>query len=295
MFWGFFRHSFAVSEYQVETKDGCKLWASRKGDGPVLVLVHGGPGLADYLAPIQEELCAEFTVIRYDQRGCGESEGADGPFSITQSVSDLADVIRDAHHGAPVKVLGHSFGADLGLYTAMRHPELVTALVYLSGTGLSWPKYQEEWVARRDSHWDAKALKEIEALYQTKRDQEQEKALLRLLWEPDFAKRLPFAAHFKTLTNRWFGINYEANQVINHEVGKLDETAMTVAAKELQRPVLVVQGQKDPRGEACLDGLCDALPFAHRVVLDDVGHYAFLERADDFHGIVRDFFSSAGR
>lgn len=55
------------------------------------MLCHGGPGLWDYLAPLAALLDDSVRVVRYDQRGCGRSSGADGPFTVEQFVALLDD------------------------------------------------------------------------------------------------------------------------------------------------------------------------------------------------------------
>ena len=43
-------------------------WRSWHQVGPV-ILLHGGPGVPDYLAEVAEILAPRHRVIRYDQRG----------------------------------------------------------------------------------------------------------------------------------------------------------------------------------------------------------------------------------
>ncbi|WP_052710912.1 alpha/beta fold hydrolase [Pseudofrankia sp. DC12] len=57
----------------IRLADGTRLWTEVSGGGPPVVLGHGGPGLWDYLAPVAALLDDVFTVIRFDQRGCGRS------------------------------------------------------------------------------------------------------------------------------------------------------------------------------------------------------------------------------
>ena len=70
----------------VSADDGCRLWTAETGHGTPLIMCHGGPGLWDYLAPLAALLDDTFTVVRFDQRGCGRSTGHDGPFTIKQAV-----------------------------------------------------------------------------------------------------------------------------------------------------------------------------------------------------------------
>ena len=61
--------------------DGARLatWTDPGTAGaPAVILVHGGPGLWDYLAPLAELVADRATVHRYDQRRCGSSTGPAG-------------------------------------------------------------------------------------------------------------------------------------------------------------------------------------------------------------------------
>ena len=49
--------------------DGVELIGEVRGQGPPMLLLHGGPGLEDYLAPLAAELERDWTVARYTQRG----------------------------------------------------------------------------------------------------------------------------------------------------------------------------------------------------------------------------------
>jgi NAD(P)-dependent dehydrogenase (short-subunit alcohol dehydrogenase family) len=52
-----------------------------------VLILHGGPGLSDYTAPLAAELTDAFTVISYQQRGLAPSVTS-GPFTVSQHVAD---------------------------------------------------------------------------------------------------------------------------------------------------------------------------------------------------------------
>src|SRR5918999_2983013 len=122
-----------IVEEDVEIDDGAHMWIATSGEGPPLVLCHGGPGLWDYQEPVAEMVEDLVTAHRGDQRGFGRSTGS-GPYTVARFVADLEE-IRD-HFGHERWIVGgHSWGAPLALQYAFAHPERVTALLYLSGTG----------------------------------------------------------------------------------------------------------------------------------------------------------------
>jgi len=102
----------------VRLRDGASLWTAASGNGPPVVCLHGGPGLWDYLAPLAALLDGTFTVVRFEQRGCGRSTGG-GRFTIAQAVDDL-DQVRVALGFDRWAVVGHSRGAELALRDARR-------------------------------------------------------------------------------------------------------------------------------------------------------------------------------
>ncbi|CAA9365323.1 MAG: hypothetical protein AVDCRST_MAG90-3323 [uncultured Microvirga sp.] len=109
---------------------GATLHYEVSGEGPVLLLIPGGPADAGAFAPIKSELSDRYTVVTYDPRGLSRSP-LDGEPQDT-SVGTFAD---DAHRllselgTEPAYVLGSSGGALVGLGLISRHPERVRVLV----------------------------------------------------------------------------------------------------------------------------------------------------------------------
>lgn len=110
-----------------------RLWTARSGSGPPLLLCSGGPGCCDYLAPVAEMVDDLCSVHRFEARGCGRSEPSP-PYDVETCVRDL-EALREAWGLERWAVGGHSWGANLGLAYALKHPERVSALLYLCGNG----------------------------------------------------------------------------------------------------------------------------------------------------------------
>src|ERR1700712_4585985 len=115
---------------KIALSDGAMLWVAVSGSGPPVVLCHGGPGLWDYLEPLAALIEDQFTVVRFDQRGCGRSDGG-GPFTLAQATDDL-DQLRAALGVQRWGVVGHSWGAELALRYAARYPAQTDAVVYIA-------------------------------------------------------------------------------------------------------------------------------------------------------------------
>lgn len=98
----------------VEMDDGARLrtWVAGHTNAgtPPVVMVHGGPGLPDYLAPVAELIVDLSRVHRYDQRGIGGSPW-DGEHTIARHVRDL-ELLLDVWGYDRAILIGHSFGTD---------------------------------------------------------------------------------------------------------------------------------------------------------------------------------------
>ena len=102
---------------------------------PVLLMLHGGPGLP--LTPLRSLMSPEieenFTVVMYDQRNAGRSGKGDlEDMTVEQHVADaveLTDLLRERFDQEKIYLLGHSWGAHLGLHVAQAAPEKYHALI----------------------------------------------------------------------------------------------------------------------------------------------------------------------
>jgi 3-oxoadipate enol-lactonase len=109
--------------------DGVRLFAATAGDGPPIVLLHGG--LANHLACWQfaGPLTSRYRVITPDLRAAGRSHFAD---RLTWGLlaSDIPELLRSV--GITRAIIGGiSFGAGLATRVALRNPEIVDALLVL--------------------------------------------------------------------------------------------------------------------------------------------------------------------
>lgn len=156
--------SIAESDYL--QLGGIDQWVMIRGESlanPVLVILHGGPGLSDtpFLRRYNAALERSFTIVYWDQRGAGRSFVPGIPRSsmtVEQFISDLDELIETvcARLGKKKVVLfGHSWGSVLGTLHAARFPEKVAAYV---GSG-----QYGDWAAAEGASY-AIALQEAERL-----------------------------------------------------------------------------------------------------------------------------------
>ena len=179
-----------INESMYVDINGSKQWISIYGqnrDNPVLLYLHGGPGSATslYDYAFTRKWADVYTVVTWDQRGCGKSYDQSHPETIPADImmqdgKAMTEFLRDYLHVEKITLLGHSWGSYFGANLALAHPDYYDAFI---GTGqfideqenehrlyeaaLAWSendpegrKEVEEWARSRESE-DADLLTRV--------------------------------------------------------------------------------------------------------------------------------------
>ena len=111
------------------TINGVSLVYEEAGQGTAFVTLHGGPGMSGRNGDWAtfQPLTDRFRLVSYDQRGSGESEGAE-PYSHAQFVADLEALRQNLQLGRMV-LLGGSYGGFVALEYALTYPQHLHALI----------------------------------------------------------------------------------------------------------------------------------------------------------------------
>jgi proline iminopeptidase len=108
------------------------------GQGYPMVLMHGGPALDHTTLLPLEPLADQFTLIFYDHRCNGRSEGAEVTSMTWENLTADADALRRTLGFEQWLVLGHSFGGNVALEYALRYPQSLSQLVLMNTGGDQW-------------------------------------------------------------------------------------------------------------------------------------------------------------
>lgn len=272
----------------IEMDDGARLRTWTTGS-PIprtspLVMVHGGPGLPDYLGPVAgmiEDLCL---VHRYDQRGTGGSRW-EGEHTLARHVRDLR-LLLDAWHHDRVVLVGHSFGTNLAGYFTLAHPERVAGLILIAGPFLDPWREADRAVrrARRTSEQQAR-LDDLEAV--ASRSDAEEIEYLTLSWFTDHADQARAWDWALASARTWRPVNYAMNRQLN-AAKKADplESHVDELHERLPAGTVIIGGAGDSRPAEALRRLGGRLG-CEVVLIPNAGHHPWLEAPDEFAAAFR--------
>lgn len=103
------------------------------GDGPPLLVAHGGPGASHGLYRTLAPISGRRRLVFWDHRGHGESDGLPDEQVEINDFADDAVRVADGLGIERFALFGHSFGGWVAQEAALRRPDRVATLV-LAGT-----------------------------------------------------------------------------------------------------------------------------------------------------------------
>jgi pimeloyl-ACP methyl ester carboxylesterase len=256
------------------TNDGEALIAGRRaGEGPPVLLLHGGPGLSfEYLRDLAEELAEENDVAWYQQRGQAPSAVA-GPHTVATDVDDAGRVL-DALGWETAYVVGHSWGGHLALHVAEAMPDRLLGVLAVDPLGAigdgRWPEFDEEMLRRTPESLRARAQELDELAMKGAADDAMALEAMRLVWpayfaDPEAAPPMPEL----TMASERTG---EMVPSINAELPKLE-----AGLPEIRVPVGFVHGSRSPMPLEASTDAAERIPGAWVDVVEGAGHFVWVE------------------
>lgn len=249
--------------------------------GPHAIVLHGGPGVAGYMAPVARCLSDVFRVSEPLQRRRDET-----PLSVAQHVGDLHSVVLSVCGDEQPLLVGHSWGAMLALAYAAEHGSRLKALV-LIGCGTFDPQSRARLQATIRERATAAIDRRLEEAAHTIRDPDVRLCVTGRLLEPLYSCEL--------LPHRNETVEYDARGHFEswRDMLRLQREGVYPAAfSRISVPVLMVHGDADPHpGGMIRDTLSQVLPQLQYLELPRCGHYPWLERdaRDEFFAALRDW------
>lgn len=273
-------------DYSVEsgtvTVGDVNIFFESLGEGPPILVVHGGPGLDHgYLRPGLDPLSEAGRLIYYDQRSVGKSGDQPSPHSVNldRALADI-EALRKGLGIHKMHLVGHSWGAILAMLYAARNPDQVFSLVLMTP---SPPTYS--------------GMLQLEAMKRARRSKEDDQALSALVESEPYLLGEPEAIN--QFMNRWFRVylspsstpdtlafklhpNTAKNwaQVNRFMIRQLGHYDFLPDAADIEVPTLLIQGEEDVLPTIVYQRLHRNIPNAEHVLIPNSGHFPFLEQPE---------------
>lgn len=256
--------------------------------GETIFFIHGAPGLGDCRGDIKafSPLSDKYRLVFMDMRGSGRSEGKP-PFTHEQWTADIEEMRKELV-GAPIKILGGSYGGFLTLEYALQYPDSVTHVLLRDTSANSefdhlsvdqalesnLPGITEAGIRRLfdgkvESNEELKEMfASIQPLYTVEYDEEAVKSRLDSIY-------YRFETH-----NYAFRYNKPAFNLIPNLHNISVPTLVTVGRHDWITPVV------------CSELIAEKIPNSELVIFENSGHSPQLEENEDYLKLVRSFLGS---
>jgi proline iminopeptidase len=302
--------------WQVE--EDIRLFHYSHGEGPAVLVVHGGPGIPFRGHPAGfDSLSRQYTFHYYDQRGCGQSSRPIDKFSDQNFYNNMLATDRQLGLGTQILdierirqimqepqliLVGHSYGAFLAALYAAEFPENVKGLVLITPADLLlmppadgglFDLVREKLPEQTQAEYDGYLARYLDfADIFAKTDDE----LVAL--NDEFGRFFEMAYQtmgFSLAENSsgesaksggWMVQAQYLSMGLKHDYRE--------AMKQVKAPVLVLHGAKDLQSEAVSSLYVENLTHAKLHTLDGSGHFPFRETPEDFAKVVGDFLATLG-
>ena len=105
-------------------------------DDPLIVFLHGWGDSGATFQFVVDALASRWHVVAPDWRGFGRTQHRARSYWFPDYLADLDDLLSKYSPSAPVRLVGHSMGGNVGGLYAGAMPERVRAFVNVEGFGL---------------------------------------------------------------------------------------------------------------------------------------------------------------
>jgi pimeloyl-ACP methyl ester carboxylesterase len=242
-------------EGQTVNLNGIDIYYEVYGEGPPLLLLHGGLANGTYFAYQIPVLAQTHQVIVMDSRGHGRSSFDETQITYEVMANDVL-ALMDHLNIESADLVGWSDGGIIGLEIALTHPERLNKVV---AYGANFDPSGVRLDVGQDAYFNA-YIEAAAADYQTTSPAPER-------WDEFLAN----------IANMWATEpNYSMDQL-----------------RGIKTPFLILDGEEEEAIDLNQTKLmAELIPGAELVLMPGTGHFAFLEQPEEFNRIVTDFLNA---
>jgi len=234
---------------------GASLRVRSEGEGirsesgrPTLLCLHGLVDTLEIWDRVAPQLAGGRRLVRYDQRGHGESGAPPGPYARADMAGDAIRVLDGLGIDRAVLV-GHSMGGIVSMAAALAHPDRVAGLV-LIGTASRCNEKIAQWYERIAQAGESDG----------------NEGLARRIYGRESNKQVKGDAQ---------GIAH-----VTRMLGSLYDDPLTPKLAAIGCPVLLLVGEQDPMGPKASATIADALVDGRLEVVPECGHWIHIDEPE---------------
>jgi pimeloyl-ACP methyl ester carboxylesterase len=262
--------------------NGIELYYEVRGSGQPLLLIAGLGYGAWFWNKLVQELEDDFQIILFDNRGSGQSDLPEGPYTVPMLAADTAGLL-EALQLEGAAVLGHSLGGFIAQELVVSRSELVGKLILASTNhgGMQVVPITPEAL-------EVMTNREGDPVELVKRG-------IEIACAPGFGEKHPEVV--KDLidyrfTNPVPPPQYQAQVVAGAGTAAYTPDQVAQRMSSIQVPTLILFGEHDrvvPPGNAEL--MAEKIPDAQVEIIPDTGHMFPIEDPPAVAEIIRRFLS----
>jgi len=284
---------FPVREASVLVRKG-SIYYKTVGKGPPLMIVHGGPGMDHrYMYAHLLDLAKNYRLIFYDQRGTGASQCkiSEKTVTIEQFVEDM-DAVRRHLGLRRINILGHSWGGLLAVHYAVRHPLNVRSLMLVNSSGLTSEAQQDFFKNLDEMRTDVEKdeLKSIEdnpayAMGALDLHKRRDEIYMRpYFFDSENIAKMNYEISPLTVKNGHDVRTWIWKYLLNYDIRP--------QASRIHVPTLILHSDNDVIPLKVAEETNETIPGSEMYVMDDSGHYSFVEQNEEFLKEIRRFLGT---
>lgn len=256
-----------MEDEMVKSVNGIKINYEQKGEGDIIVLLHGWGSNIKLFANLIELLSKKYTVIAMDMPGFGESEEPPSAWCVDDYADFVIDFLKD-HDTKKVMLLGHSFGGRVIIKLNSRKdlPFEITKVILVDSAGILPPKSNKK--SFRTYYYKAgKAILSMGIVQKIAPDALEN--FRKKMGSADYAAASPLMRQVLVKT-------------VNEDLEPL--------LPNIKCPTLLIWGVNDT-ATPLSDGekMEKLIPDAGLVKLENAGHYSFLDQQYTFNRVMSSF------
>lgn len=268
------------------------VWYESAGEGPAILLLHGGPGASsDYLVPLMDLATDGYRVVRYDQLGSRRSDKPEdvSNWEVPRFVEEV-ETVRQALGLGRMHLVGQSWGSFLGLEYALHHQEHLKSLTLYSGAASTAQCVAGMNALRAKLPPDVIAvLDRFESTGETAHPEYVE--AIEILYRRHLCRIDPYPPHLQEAMDHMAAPVYNTMWGPNEFTctGNLMSWERRDRLGEIDVPTLILCGRHDEVVPECSETMHAGIAGSELVIFEESSHSAHFEEPERFFSVLRDF------